>query len=81
VTTMYEKGAGKGGKHNWVSSSNNIAALSYIGLQVWQQVRPGHRHFHGIFGPATHLTVPQFVHIPSATFLCQISASSVQVLP
>ncbi|KAF8992472.1 hypothetical protein BDQ17DRAFT_205889 [Cyathus striatus] len=77
VAVNYQLLRGKGGKHNWVSSSNNFAALSYIGLQVWQQVRPGHRHFHGIFGPAAHLTVSQFVHIPSAAFLCQISASSV----
>ncbi|KAF8990880.1 hypothetical protein BDQ17DRAFT_1333211 [Cyathus striatus] len=46
VITMYEKGAGKGGKYNWVSSSNNVGAISYIAMQVWRQLRIGHRHFH-----------------------------------
>ncbi|KAF8980989.1 hypothetical protein BDQ17DRAFT_1363754 [Cyathus striatus] len=78
---MYEKGAGKGGNHNWVSSSTNIGAISYIGMQVWRQLRPGHRHFHGLFGPTAKLGLPRFAHIPATAFLCEISPTSIQPVP
>ncbi|KAF9061583.1 hypothetical protein BDP27DRAFT_1182335, partial [Rhodocollybia butyracea] len=36
VETMYSKGGGKNGKHAAVSKAENIAALSNIGLQLFE---------------------------------------------
>ncbi|KAG7096508.1 hypothetical protein E1B28_003937 [Marasmius oreades] len=77
VITMYEKGGGSAGKHAWTPESGNIGSLSYIVLQVWQQVRPNARRFTASFGSTTHLSIPQFSHLPSSAFLHRIPESSV----
>ncbi|KAJ3765163.1 hypothetical protein FB446DRAFT_795330 [Lentinula raphanica] len=38
VEAMYTKGGGKNGKHSSVTRAENIAALSYIGLQLFQHI-------------------------------------------
>ncbi|KAJ3833288.1 hypothetical protein F5878DRAFT_700127 [Lentinula raphanica] len=38
VEAMYAKGGGKNGKHSSVTRAENVAALSYIGLQLFQHV-------------------------------------------
>jgi len=40
VVCLYSKSGGKGGKHNGVTDSSNITALSHIGVQVFE-----HSHF------------------------------------
>ncbi|KAF8992895.1 hypothetical protein BDQ17DRAFT_1332023 [Cyathus striatus] len=61
VIMMYEKGARKCGKHNWVPFTNNIGTISFLGMQIWQQIQPGHWHFHRIFGLEAHLGLLQYL--------------------
>jgi hypothetical protein len=73
VIALYSKGAGKNGKHAAVPAISNIAAISYVGLQVFQRM---HRH---IFRPVTSATVcfgtNQYQLLPSTSLLCWLSAS------
>jgi predicted membrane protein len=48
VIALYSKGTSKNGKHAAVLAILNIAAISYVGFQVFQQM---HQH---IFCPVTN---------------------------
>ncbi|THU78024.1 hypothetical protein K435DRAFT_590950, partial [Dendrothele bispora CBS 962.96] len=41
VITMYTKGGGKNGKHAAVTSADNISALSYLAVQLFQHAHHG----------------------------------------
>lgn len=67
VEAMYSKGGGKNGKHAAVTKADNVAALSYIGLQLFE-------HAHGIiFQAITSQTRPfqtlTYAFIPSIRFI------------
>src|SRR5882762_11475690 len=72
VIALYSKGGGKNGKHAAVSSISNVAAISYVGVQVFQRM---HRH---IFRPVTSATVlfgtNHYQLLPSTSLLCRLSA-------
>ncbi|KAJ3911654.1 hypothetical protein F5877DRAFT_55051 [Lentinula edodes] len=36
ILSMYEKGGGKNGRHNYVDSSTNLCALSYLAVQIYE---------------------------------------------
>ena len=73
MIALYSKGAGKNGKHAAVPAVSNIAAISYVGFQVFQRM---HRH---IFRPVTSATVRfgtnHYQLLPSTSLLCRLSAS------
>ncbi|EEB92794.1 hypothetical protein MPER_08647, partial [Moniliophthora perniciosa FA553] len=67
VITCYSKGGGKHGKHCAVTSAENVSALSYIAVQLFE-------HIHGgIFRPTPSLTATlqlnAFALISSSAFL------------
>ncbi|KAE9383389.1 hypothetical protein BT96DRAFT_951391 [Gymnopus androsaceus JB14] len=72
VEAMYSKGGGKNGKHAAVTEAENIAALSYIGLQLF-------KYGHGTtFTASTSQTRPfqtlTYAFIPSICFLSMTHA-------
>ncbi|KAJ3920095.1 hypothetical protein F5877DRAFT_38885 [Lentinula edodes] len=74
VLTMYALSGGKNGKHAAVSSSTNIAALSYLAVQLFE---PMHRGNFRIVSNATSLfQTKQFAHIPHYAFLLLVSPAA-----
>ncbi|KAF6761398.1 hypothetical protein DFP72DRAFT_804371 [Ephemerocybe angulata] len=78
VLTMYEKGGGKAAKHAWVSEAASIGGLSYIPVQVWQQI-PKRRQFRSVWH-TPELALPRFAHLPAVQFLHYIPQQSVRTL-
>jgi hypothetical protein len=71
VLAIYSKSAGKAGKHNWVSDSSNIMAVSNIPIQNFE-------HFLGVQFWAIHsgqvLHVQRFCLLPLSAFLCTLDS-------
>ena len=74
---MYAKSGGKNGRHNDVADKTNIAALSYITVQVFEFQR-----FDGgtlVFGNETEqitlLQLPEYAHIQPIRFLFLVLAT------
>ena len=71
VLAIYSKSAGKAGKHNQVSNSSNIVAVSNIPIQIFE-------HFLSVQFQAIHsgqvLHVQQFYLLPSSAFLCTLDS-------
>lgn len=81
VLTLYARGGGKVAKHGWVAEAVSIGAVSYIPIQVWQQV-PQRRHFCPVWHEKTqHLALPRFNHLPSSRFLLHIPPQFIRKLP
>ena len=76
VVCLYSKSGGKSGKHNAVTDSSDITALSYIGVQVFE-----HSHskwFTHIPSKTAQLQTRQFALLPPMYFLmCLHSAVEV----
>lgn len=60
---MYSKGAGKGGKHNWVNKATNVASLSYILVLLWEQQWQGKDFRLVVTKTASHHAY-RYAHIP-----------------
>ncbi|KAG2152842.1 hypothetical protein DEU56DRAFT_977227 [Suillus clintonianus] len=73
VVAIYSKGGGKNGKHGAVESVDAIAAISYLGVQLYQQ------HFRQYFRSLPDATsifqCRQFVFLPSTAFLCLLTSA------
>ncbi|KAJ7690113.1 hypothetical protein B0H17DRAFT_983291 [Mycena rosella] len=73
VFSLQSKGGGKNGKHDAVTDSSIITAISYASVQIYE-------HYHGaqfrdIPRATALLQTKQFGHIPSITFLCLLIAT------
>ncbi|KAJ7245055.1 hypothetical protein C8J57DRAFT_1009919, partial [Mycena rebaudengoi] len=66
------KGGGKGGKHESVTDSSNISALSKISVQLFEKIHG--TQFRSIPTATGVLQTKQFAHIPPVNFLCLLSA-------
>lgn len=64
---MYAKTGGKNGKHSSINESSNIAAVSYICLQVFE-FNVG-RQFRAVTEATSAFQTKQFLTIPSFQFL------------
>lgn len=60
---MYSKGGGKFGKHGAVIQADNISALSFAGVQVFQSVQASTRTFGAVTDATALLRTFQFAHI------------------
>ncbi|KAK6980928.1 hypothetical protein R3P38DRAFT_3376544 [Favolaschia claudopus] len=60
VFAMYAKGGGKNGKHEAITDSSNISALSKVSVQIFDNLHAS-------------LQTKQFAHIPPTHFLCLLS--------
>ncbi|KAG2145165.1 hypothetical protein DEU56DRAFT_899942 [Suillus clintonianus] len=73
VVAIYSKGGGKNGKHGAVESVDAIAAISYLGVQLYQQ------HFRQYFRSLPDATsifqCRQFAFLPSTAFLCLLTSA------
>jgi hypothetical protein len=72
VFGMHSKGGGKYGKHEPVTDSSNISALSKISVQVFKNLPSA--QFKSIPSAAAVVETKQFTHIPPIHFLCLLSA-------
>ncbi|KAK6984121.1 hypothetical protein R3P38DRAFT_2472408, partial [Favolaschia claudopus] len=73
VFEMYSKGGGKYGKHEPVTESSNISALSKISVQVYEH---GHgAQFRAIPTATAVVQTKQFAHIQPYQFICLLSGS------
>ncbi|KAJ7217530.1 hypothetical protein C8J57DRAFT_1537654 [Mycena rebaudengoi] len=67
VVTMYSKSGGTAGVHAWVPSADNIGALSYLLVQIYQHsYRRQFRMLHRALGTF------QFEHLPSNSILALV---------
>ena len=73
VIALYSKGDGKNGKHAAILNVSNVAAISYIGVQVFQRMH------HQIFCPVTSSTISfgtkHYQLLLSKSLLCRLSSS------
>ncbi|CAK5270401.1 unnamed protein product [Mycena citricolor] len=72
VFALHAKGGGKFGKHDAVTDSSNISALSKISVQLFEHIHGS--HFRAIPAATAVLQTSQFAHLPPIAFLCVISA-------
>jgi len=73
VLALYSKGGGKNGKHTAVPQVSNVVAISYAGVQVFQQMH--HRHFRPVTSVTAAFGTKQFLLLPSTSLLCCLSAN------
>ncbi|KAJ7320998.1 hypothetical protein DFH08DRAFT_713262, partial [Mycena albidolilacea] len=69
---MHSKGGGKYGKHEPVTDSSNISALSKISVQMFENLHGA--QFRSIPSATAVVQTKQFAHIPPIHFLCLLSA-------
>ncbi|KAJ6615027.1 hypothetical protein B0H10DRAFT_2220789 [Mycena sp. CBHHK59/15] len=72
VFGLQAKGGGKHGKHEAVTESSNISALSKISVQIFDNLHG--TQFRSIPVATALLQAKQFGHIPPINFLCLLSA-------
>ncbi|KAJ7734200.1 hypothetical protein DFH07DRAFT_754450, partial [Mycena maculata] len=70
VITLYSKGAGKGGKHDYVSSVDNVGRVSYAFVQTYAH-RTG-RMYQRLHSASAILNISQFAHLPAGSLLFRI---------
>ncbi|KAF4603080.1 hypothetical protein EYR38_003485 [Pleurotus pulmonarius] len=64
------KGGGKAAKHNWTPEANTIGAVSYLIMQVWEQMPGRPMIFRSNWHKATsHLELPRFMHLHAIHFI------------
>lgn len=76
VVAMYSKGGGKHGKHGSVTQADNICALSYLGVQVFQH-SPGNI-FRAVTDSTVLLRTSQFLHITANEVLTVLTGQPVR---
>jgi len=69
VISIYAKTGGKSGRHNNVSDSSNIMAVSYLAVQIFEHQLG--TQFRAIPN-AQRLQVLRFDHLPPSAFLCAL---------
>ncbi|KAJ7602998.1 hypothetical protein DFH06DRAFT_1350726 [Mycena polygramma] len=72
VFGMHSKGGGKYGKHEPVTDSTNISALSKISVQLFEKLHGTQSR--SIPSATAILQTKQFAHVPPINFLCLLSA-------
>ncbi|KAJ7234775.1 hypothetical protein B0H12DRAFT_1027852 [Mycena haematopus] len=70
VITMYSKGGGKAGKHNWISTAHGVGKISYVFTQTFQH--SGGRVFRRVHLASALLGVSRFAHLLSGSILVRI---------
>jgi hypothetical protein len=72
VFAMHSKGGGKYGKHEAVTDSSNLSALSKISVQIFENFHGA--QFRSIPTSTAILQSKQFAHIAPIEFLCLLSS-------
>ncbi|KAJ7191259.1 hypothetical protein GGX14DRAFT_579109 [Mycena pura] len=70
VLTIYSKGGGKAGRHDWVSQSTNVGQISYAVVRAYEH--SGDRSFRRIHHSAAILGLATFAHLPSGAILARV---------
>ncbi|KAJ7229866.1 hypothetical protein GGX14DRAFT_553370 [Mycena pura] len=70
VLSIYSKGGGKAGRHDWVPQVPGIGKISYILAQTFEH--SGGRSFRRIHRASSMLGVSRFAHLPSGSILVRI---------
>jgi hypothetical protein len=71
VIALYSKTGGKNGKHESVSDSSSICAVSNVAVQIFEHMHA--RQFHSIPEATSLLQTSQFALFGSHSFLCLLS--------
>ncbi len=79
MVALYEKSAGKAGKHASVTESSNIAAISYADLQLYDY--SGGNHFSNATPETGMFMTNYFAKVPSAQFCCLLGKPVTQLGP
>lgn len=75
VIALYSKTGGKNGKHAAVTESSNISGLSYVGLQVFENMV--NRRFRPTPEGTALFQTWQFALVPSISVLCVLHRSPI----
>lgn len=73
MLTLYTKGGGSYGTHNWTASAENIGTVSYVAAQTYELLSNRLRKFRGIHSDIAHLHVRKFELVAANDILCRIS--------
>ncbi|KAF5341928.1 hypothetical protein D9611_001095 [Ephemerocybe angulata] len=76
VITLYQKTAGKNGKHGAITDSSVITAVSYLGVQVFENTRPN--YFSMYPRQTALLRTLCFSQIPSSQVLLRLSPKNIK---
>lgn len=79
MIALYSKTGGQNGKHQAISSAENIAGLSHIAVQLFQFDRV-HRRFDYITDTSSALRTKHFGLLQSREILTVISSTGLQVV-
>ncbi|KAF7371887.1 hypothetical protein MVEN_00046000 [Mycena venus] len=71
VITIYSKGGGKGGKHEYVSSVDSIGRISYVFTQTF--LHSAGRMFQRLHSASASLGISRFAHLPAGSIILRIS--------
>jgi hypothetical protein len=80
VLSVYAKLGGKNGTHSWVSDSSNIAAVSYVPMQIFEHmIGPQFRAIPQALA-LNFLQVKQFTLLPAMSLLCTLDTAPQSVM-
>ena len=71
VISIYTKNNGKNVKHAWASDAENICAISYLGIQVFEHMH--RQQFRAVPQDLTFLQAKRFVLLHPSAFLCTLN--------
>ncbi|KAK7024874.1 hypothetical protein R3P38DRAFT_2778869 [Favolaschia claudopus] len=71
VITLYARGGGKAGKHDYVASVDSIGRVSYALLQTFAYSGGG-RTFQRLHSSTGNLGISRFAHLPSGSILLRL---------
>ncbi|KAF7328133.1 hypothetical protein MVEN_02570400 [Mycena venus] len=71
VVTIYSKGGGKGGKHEYVSSFDSIGRISYVFTQTF--LHSAGRMFQRLHSASASVGISRFAHLPAGSIILRIS--------
>ncbi|KAJ7867756.1 hypothetical protein B0H14DRAFT_3588043 [Mycena olivaceomarginata] len=70
VITIYSKGGGKGGKHEYVPSVDSVGHVSYVFVQTFAY--SGGRIFQRLHSASATLGISRYAHLPNGSILFRI---------
>lgn len=73
MLTVYTKGGGSYGTHNWTASAGNIGTVSYIAAQTFEPLSSRSKKFRGIHSDIAHLHIRKYELVSADNILCRIT--------
>lgn len=73
MLTVYTKGGGSYGTHNWTACAGNIGTVSYVAAQTFESLSSRSKKFLGLHSDIAHLRVRKYELVSANDILCRIT--------